>query len=68
MPVLRQIQGETAVESFTGFARISTKNMSETGFLSALFSYLTALKSAVFHFSSISVTVQIPFSTVKRIS
>ena len=32
MPVLRQIQGETAVESFTGFARISTKNMSETGF------------------------------------
>ena len=32
MPVLRQIQGETAVESFSGFARISTKNMSETGF------------------------------------
>ena len=31
MPVLGQIQGETAVESFTGFARISTKNMSETG-------------------------------------
>ena len=50
MPVLRQIQGETAVESFTGFARISTKNVSKTGVLSALFSYLTALKRHFFRF------------------